>query len=146
MLSRAAAAPTRDAARRRAAPLGRFAFAFALPLLGLACGEKGERERVGSRPTSPKMAITAPISGAFLDEGAPTVLQMECRGSDGAVTACGAPIWWLEGDLPDGGWGAEGAEVEVLDLPPGTWALWASAEVAGVPLEDSREINVFAAR
>ena len=100
---------------------------------------------MGRRPTSPKMSIVSPIAGAFLDEGAPVTLEMECRGADGALTDCLEPSWWIEGDNPGADWLAEGASVDGSDLPPGAWLLRAACTVAQTDLEDDREINVFAA-
>lgn len=151
--------PSPPARPRALGPAGRPDFAalglrvgVGAALIGVAaCGAPDKRPRVGARPTAPKMSIIAPISGAFLDEGAPVLLEMECRGADGAVVACGAPRWsLLPPDEPEAGplegWGAEGSAVEVDDLPAGAWLLWAEAEVAGLALDDERELYVFAGR
>ena len=120
-------------------------FAAMLSVSALGCGPDKARDGVGRRPSSPKMSIVSPISGAFLDEGAPVTLEMECRGADGAVTDCLEPSWWIEGDNPGADWQAEGAAVDGSDLPPGAWLLRAACTVAQTDLEDEREINVFAA-
>ena len=119
--------------------------AAALCAGGVACGGPPTDEGWEPALGGPVLAIAAPVDGAMVDEGDRITLDAEGRGPDGAEMRLGNPRWELLDAEGAQGWWADGDPLQVDDLPPGRWSLRCSAVVDDILLDDSIEINVFAA-
>jgi hypothetical protein len=105
---------------------------------GLAgCGEKDTDTAASDEPVA--LVVLSPADGAFLDEGAATQLRAEARDGAGASLEVDDVAWSTEN-----GWAAQGNDIEVSDLPAGSYALQAQALIDGKTLDTSIEISVFA--
>ncbi len=130
--------------RARAGRMGTVG-AAALCACSAACG--GPPTDEGGEPAlgGPVLAIAAPVDGAMVDEGDRITLDAVGRGPDGAEVRLGTPRWELLDAEGAQGWWAEGDPLEVDDLPPGRWSLRCTAVVDDILLDDSIELNDFAA-
>jgi hypothetical protein len=104
-------------------------------LLLAACGDKAQDS---AAPGTPTLTITAPIDGAWLDEGAEVTLSAVGRDGSGAEIDLSGLAW------STGGWAVEGNDLVVTDLPAGNHTLEAQILIEGEVVSDSVDISVFA--
>jgi hypothetical protein len=101
------------------------------------CGDKDTDTAVSDEAVS--LVVLSPADGAFIDEGTATQLRAEARDVAGGSVEVDDVAWSTED-----GWAAQGNDIEVTDLPAGSYALNAQALIDGKTLETSIEISVFA--